>query len=149
MGGALGAGAGAGAASGAMDAAPSGFTTGGGVGSCPVPPATKINIQISGSDMAASSGVFAETVGGPSDDDGEGEGDVSTTDTATKKKPAAKKPAAKKPATKKPAAKKPAAKKPAAKRKSKFTLEGAPVTSGDDIAWALVGFILVALLIIL
>ena len=32
-------------------------------------------------------------------------------------------------------------------RKSKFTLEGAPVVTGDDIAWALVGFILVALLI--
>lgn len=57
------------------------------------------------------------------------------------------------PSTKKDKAKakpKVPAKKPKAPaRKSKFTIEGAPVTTGDDITWALVGFLLVALLILI
>jgi hypothetical protein len=67
-------------------------------------------------------------------------------------KPVAKAPAKKAPAKKAPAKKAPAKKAPAKKapaRKGKFTLEGARVTTGDDVAWSLVGFILVALLILI
>ena len=98
---------------------------------------TKINIQISGSDMAASSGVFAESVGGG------GETGVVGKKTKTPVKKKTKVPVKK---TKAKAPAKAKAKAPA--RKGKFTLEGAQVTTGDDIAWALVGFILVALLIL-
>jgi hypothetical protein len=114
--------------------------------------------------MAASSGVFAETIGGPTSDEGGGEaaegeaveGDAATDDGNVEKKGGMfgglfgkKKDAAKdkKPTTKKTPTKKTPTKKPAGK--SKFTLEGAAITSGDDIAWALLGFILVALLILI
>jgi hypothetical protein len=151
--------------SGGISEEPTGFAAGGGIGktSAPCPPTTpgtKINIQISGSDMAASSGVFAETVGGPSDEEGgatdDDEEGVGGTGTGTKKAKKAKKakaPKKAKKAKKAKAPKKAKAKankvKAAPKRKSKFALEGAPITSGDDIAWALVGFILVAILILM
>jgi hypothetical protein len=117
--------------------------------------------------MAASSGVFAETIGGPSDEEGAATGDDEETamgsktkktkaapkkaapKKATPKKATPKKTAPKKTAPKKTAPKKAAPKKTAPKRKSKFALEGAPITSGDDIAWALVGFILVAILVLM
>jgi len=134
---------------------PTGFSPGGGgVAGAPCKPdsGTKINIQISGADMSASSGVFSEVVGGPGAADEEGDGGMlggvpgggAKDVKAPAKKKAAKAPAKKKDA-KAPAKK--ATKAPA--RKSKFTLEGAPVVTGDDIAWALVGFILVALLILI
>ena len=104
--------------------------------------------------MAASSGVFAESVGGPPDagdgatgadeDEDAGGGGLFGGLMGGKKKDSVKKTPEKK---KKTPAKKPAAKAPA--RKSKFTLEGAAVPSGDDVAWALIGFILVALLILI
>ena len=95
--------------------------------------------------MAASSGVFAETIGGPTRDEGGGGADEDAADEGGgmfdgllgKKTPTKKTPTKKTPTKKTPA------------RKSKFTLEGAPITSGDDMAWALVGFILVALLILI
>jgi len=98
--------------------------------------------------MAASSGVFAETIGGPTSDEGDGTGEEGGGITDSKKKtPAKKTPAKKTPAKKTPAKKTPAKKTPV--RKSRFALEGAPIASGDDIAWALLGFILVALLILI
>jgi hypothetical protein len=142
--------------SGGISEEPTGFAAGGGIGktSAPCPPTTpgtKINIQISGSDMAASSGVFAETVGGPSDEEGgatdDDEEGVGGTGTGTKKAKKAKAKKAKK--AKAPKKAKANKVKAAPKRKSKFALEGAPITSGDDIAWALVGFILVAILILM
>ena len=95
--------------------------------------------------MAASSGVFAETIGGPTRDEGGGGADEDAADEGGgmfdgllgKKTPTKKTPTKKTPTKKTPA------------RKSKFTLEGAPITSGDDMAWALLGFILVALLILI
>jgi len=95
--------------------------------------------------MAASSGVFAETIGGPTRDEGGGAADEDAADEGGgmfdgllgKKTPTKKTPTKKTPTKKTPA------------RKSKFTLEGAPITSGDDMAWALLGFILVALLILI
>jgi hypothetical protein len=114
---------------------------------------TKINIQISGADMSASSGVFSESIGGPSgaaeEEDEEGGGGVlGGLLGGGAKAPAKKKDA--KAATKKKDAKAPAKKATKAPaRKSKFTLEGARVVTGDDIAWALVGFLLVALLILI
>ena len=109
---------------------------------------TKINIQISGADMSASSGVFSETVGGAVEEEEEsgGGGILGGLMGGGDEKPAASK-KAKAPAKKAPAKKAPAKKAPA--RKGKFTLEGARVTTGDDVAWALVGFILVALLILI
>jgi len=110
--------------------------------------------------MAASSGVFAETIGGPTRDEGGGAADEDAADegggmfdgllgkkTPTKKTPTKKTPTKKTPTKKTPTKKTPTKKTPA--RKSKFTLEGAPITSGDDMAWALLGFILVALLILI
>jgi len=109
--------------------------------------------------MAASSGVFAESVGGPpdagdgatgadEDEEGAGGGGLFGGLMGGKKKDSVKKtPEKKKPPVKKTPAKKTAAK--ASARKSKFTLEGAAVPSGDDVAWALIGFILVALLILI
>ena len=110
--------------------------------------------------MAASSGVFAETIGGPTRDEGGGGADEDAADegggmfdgllgkkTPTKKTPTKKTPTKKTPTKKTPTKKPPTKKTPA--RKSKFTLEGAPITSGDDMAWALLGFILVALLILI
>jgi hypothetical protein len=91
--------------------------------------------------MAASSGVFAESIGGGGETGGAATGVVGKkTKTPAKKTKAPAKAKAKAPAKAK-------AKAPA--RKGKFTLEGAQVTTGDDIAWALVGFILVALLILI
>ena len=88
--------------------------------------------------MAASSGVFSETVGGePQEEEAGGGGLLGGLMGGGGEKPAAKAPAKKAPAKKAPA------------RKGKFTLEGARVTTGDDVAWALVGFILVALLILI
>ena len=100
--------------------------------------------------MAASSGVFAETIGGPTRDEGGGGADEDAADEGGgmfdgllgKKTPTKKTPTKKTPTKKTPTKKTPA-------RKSKFTLEGAPITSGDDMAWALLGFILVALLILI
>jgi hypothetical protein len=100
--------------------------------------------------MAASSGVFAETIGGPTRDEGGGAADEDAADEGGgmfdgllgKKTPTKKTPTKKTPTKKTPTKKTPA-------RKSKFTLEGAPITSGDDMAWALLGFILVALLILI
>jgi hypothetical protein len=132
---------------------PTGFSPGGGgVAGAPCKPdsGTKINIQISGADMSASSGVFSEVVGGPEEEAGGGGfggllgGGAKAPAKAPAKKKDAKAPAKKKDA-KAPAKK--ATKAPA--RKSKFTLEGAPVVTGDDIAWAFVGFLLVALLILI
>ena len=134
---------------------PSGFSPGGGgVAGAPCKPdsGTKINIQISGADMSASSGVFSDSMEGPGDaaepeEEAGGGGILGGLGGA---KAPAKKKDAKAPAKKKDAkapAKKKAAKAPA--RKSKFTLEGARVVTGDDIAWALVGFLLVALLILI
>jgi hypothetical protein len=104
--------------------------------------------------MAASSGVFAETIGGPTRDEGGGadegaadEGDGMFDGLLGKKTPTKKTPTKKTPTKKTPTKKTPTKKTPA--RKSKFTLEGAPITSGDDMAWALLGFILVALLILI
>lgn len=93
--------------------------------------------------MAASSGVFSETVGGePQEEEAGGGGLLGGLMGGGNEKPVAKAPAKKAPAKKAPAKKAPA-------RKGKFTLEGARVTTGDDVAWALVGFILVALLILI
>jgi hypothetical protein len=105
--------------------------------------------------MAASSGVFAETIGGPTRDEGGGAADEDAADEGGgmfdgllgKKTPTKKTPTKKTPTKKTPTKKTPTKKTPA--RKSKFTLEGAPITSGDDMAWALLGFILVALLILI
>jgi len=97
--------------------------------------------------MAASSGVFSDTVGGEPQEEVGGGGLLGGLMGGGNEKPVAKAPAKKAPAKKAPAKKAPAKKAPA--RKGKFTLEGGRVTTGDDVAWALVGFILVALLILI
>ena len=123
--------------------APSGFSGGGAADGSPIGtsfPSMNINIQVSGQDMAATSGAFGK--GAPAAEPAP-ETDTGEMATATgSKKPKLKK------KTKTPAKSKT---KPKAKKtgKSKFTLEGSPVGSDSRFEWALIAFLLVAILIVL
>lgn len=123
--------------------APSGFSGGGAADGSPIGtsfPSMNINIQVSGQDMAATSGAFGK---GGSAAEPAPETDAGEMATATgSKKPKLKK------KTKTPAKSKT---KPKAKKtgKSKFTLEGSPVSNDSRFEWALIAFLLVAILLVL
>jgi hypothetical protein len=95
-----------------------------------------INIQVSGQDMAATSGAFGKGAPAAAPVAESDAGEMATA-TGSKKPKLKKKTAAKS---------KPKAKKTG---KSKFTLEGSPVGGDSRFEWALIAFLLVAILIVL
>ena len=97
-----------------------------------------INIQVSGQDMAATSGAFGKGAPAEASAPETAAGEMATA-TGSKKPKLKKK-------TKTPAKSKPKAKKTG---KSKFTLEGSPVGNDSRFEWALIAFLLVAILIVL
>jgi hypothetical protein len=111
-----------------------------------------INIQVSGQDMSASSGAFEPMGSG-------GKAPIAAAAVSDKAaevgdaapESSSKKPSSKKSSSKKSSAKKSSAKKPTAKKggKSKFTLEGSPITGDSRFEWALIAFLLVAILLVL
>jgi hypothetical protein len=95
-----------------------------------------IIIQVSGQDMSASTGAFPR--GAPPAAAPESAADEMATATGSKKPNIKKSKTAKK------------SKTPAKKGgKSKFTLEGSPVGGDSRIEWAIVAFLLVAILLVL
>jgi hypothetical protein len=101
-----------------------------------------INIQVSGQDMSASSGAFPR--GAPPAAAPESAADEMATATGSKK------PKAKSTKAKSTKAKSTKTKAPAKKGgKSKFTLEGSPVSSDSRFEWSIIAFLLVAILLVL
>ena len=121
--------------------APSGFSGGGAADGSPIGtsfPSMNINIQVSGQDMAATSGAFGKGAAPVAESDA---GEMATA--TGSKKPKLKKKKPKTPAKTK-------TKTPVKKgRKSKFTLEGSPVGNDSRFEWSLIAFLLVAILLVL
>ena len=121
--------------------APSGFSGGGAADGSPIGtsfPSMNINIQVSGQDMAATSGAFGKGAAPVAESDA---GEMATA--TGSKKPKLKKKKPKTPAKTK-------TKTPVKKGgKSKFTLEGTPVGNDSRFEWSLIAFLLVAILLVL